>query len=203
MRHTLGTWGSCLRVSVLDINPEVASVKIKFAIITFVITATQTPGWLNKEQSKHPLICVHLLQRSLHAFKTETREETSIKWMWWHIKPCTKQTVSVTHFLLLYFPSSLFMRHRHKDGGGCWGSLQTICGLITFVHFSWTHFLFPELCNLKSKLGVGEHVFRVLIIMFVLLGTPCCHPPGRSGQTFHLVMWLPVVLFWKNQVIVV
>lgn len=201
MRHTFGTRGLCLHASVLDINLEVASVKIKFAIIAFIITATQTPGWLNKEQSKHPLICVHLLQRSLHAFKTETREETSIKRMWWHIKPCTKQTVSVTHFLLLYFPSSLFMRHKHKDGG--WGSLQTICGLITFVRFSWTCFLFPELRNLKSKLGVGEHVFRVLIITFVLLGTRCCHPPGQSGQTFHLLMWLPVVQFWENQAIVV
>lgn len=64
-----------------------------------------------------------------------------------------------------------------------------------FCPFSWTCFLFPELRNLKSKLGVGEHVFRVLIITFVLLGTRCCHPPGQSGQTFHLLMWLPVVQF--------
>lgn len=152
MRHTSGLWGLHLRASVPDINLEVDTVKIKFAIIAFIITSTQTPGWLNKEQSKHPLICVHLLQRSLHSFKTETREETSIKRMWWHIKPCTKQTHSVTHFLLLYFPSSLFMRRRHKDGVCVCvlcvgGSRQTICGLITFVRFSWTCFLFPELCN--------------------------------------------------------
>lgn len=44
MRHTLGTRGLCLHASVLDINLEVASVKIKFAIIAFIITATQTPG---------------------------------------------------------------------------------------------------------------------------------------------------------------
>lgn len=44
MRHTSGLWGLHLRASVPDINLEVATVKIKFAIIAFIITATQTPG---------------------------------------------------------------------------------------------------------------------------------------------------------------
>lgn len=86
-------------------------------LLRVILTAVQTLGWLNKLQSKHPLICVHLLQKSLHNFKTKTRAETSIKRMWWHIKPYTKQSSSVIHFLLFYFSSSVFIRHRHKDEG--------------------------------------------------------------------------------------
>lgn len=55
------------------------------------------------------------LAKSLHNFKTKTRAETSINRMWWHIKPYTKQSCAVIHFLLFYLFSSVFIRCRHKD----------------------------------------------------------------------------------------
>lgn len=54
-------------------------------------------------------------KKSLQNLKTKTGVETSIKQMWWHIKPYTKQRCSVIHFLLFYFSSRVFTRHRHKD----------------------------------------------------------------------------------------
>ena len=74
--------------------------------------------------------------------------------MWWHIKPDSKQSRSVTHFLLFYLFGPVFVRSRHKDewGRGAPDNVWITPGLKETTNW-FSGFFFPPhfriLCNIK------------------------------------------------------
>lgn len=141
-------------------------------------------GWLNKQQSKHSLKCVHLSQKGLHNFKTKTRAETSIT-------DCddtsnrTANRAAVIHFLLFYLFSAVFRRSRHKD--------------------DWVHSSPDNMCMTLQQKGTTDCrpcVFELLFLflnceIFSCLSKMSKCPPLPRGTDNHANWFLTcTVISW-------